>query len=145
MPVYKVTRLHGLDILLTVVFIEHFVEQFKGLSCSCASLGAYCPSAWFGWNIPPPPNFCLFTWSCCWQVNGAQHLTSLQDIQSDLIQPLVFVRGYCAVRMLESLAAHIPAMLHLLCVDFFFFLTELCIWITAQCLHHGLKWNQRGQ
>lgn len=57
MTVYKVTKLHGLDILLGVVFIEHFVEQFKGLSC-CAPLGLTVhPPGLVAVNPPPCPAF----------------------------------------------------------------------------------------
>lgn len=38
LTVYKVNKLPALDILLAMVFIEHYVEQFKGLSC-CVPLG----------------------------------------------------------------------------------------------------------
>lgn len=39
LTVYKVNKLPALDILLAMVFIEHYVEQFKGLSC-CVPWGS---------------------------------------------------------------------------------------------------------
>ncbi len=70
----------GIDILLCMVFIAYYVEQFKGLSC-CVPLGQPVhPSGLLGVFF-----FSALICAAVWQVNGAQHQTPRCDLQSDLI------------------------------------------------------------
>lgn len=94
--VYKVTELPGLDILLAMVFIQSDFEQFKGLSC-CVPLGRpVYPS-----DLVRVYFFSALICAAVWQANGAQHQTALCDLQSDLIQQLIFVRQCYADSMFE--------------------------------------------
>lgn len=82
LTVYKVNKLPALDILLAMVFIEYYVEQFKGLSC-CVPLGQ--PVHPFGLLRVAFFFFSALICAAVWQVNGAQHQTPWYDLQSDLI------------------------------------------------------------
>lgn len=96
---HKVNKVPGLDIFpLAAAFTSYCVEQFKGLSCcvppgGSLSIHLVCPE-WFSLS------FFLFALICAavWQVNGAQQQTAHCDLQSDLIQPRVFVPGRYADR-----------------------------------------------
>lgn len=72
----------ALDISLAVVFMEYYMEQFKGLSC-CVPSGQHVHP--FG--LLRAFFFALSALICAavWQVNGAQHQTPWSDLQSDLI------------------------------------------------------------